>query len=213
MKKILDVCCGSRMFYFDKENPLVIFGDNRELETTLCDGRKLEIKPDVKLDFRNLPYDDNSFRVVVFDPPHLKQIGETSWMAQKYGKLGENWREDIKRGFEECWRVLDDDYGLLIFKWNEQQIKVSEILKLAPKGKFIGHKSGKLQKTHWITFIKFIKPKRKFSDKQLITYGYNNGWESCRDAMIKRFGINQKEVDEWDTNNASETIDTQEANQ
>ncbi len=153
-KKILDVCCGSRMFYFDKENPLVIFGDNRELETTLCDGRKLEIKPDVKLDFRNLPYNDNSFRVVVFDPPHLKQIGDTSWMAQKYGKLGENWREDIKKGFDECWRVLDDNYGLLIFKWNEQQIKVNEILKLAPKGEFIGHKSGKLQKTHWITFIK-----------------------------------------------------------
>ena len=153
-KKILDVCCGSRMFYFDKENPLVIFGDNRELEDTLCDGRKLEIKPDVKLDFRNLPYEDNSFRVVVFDPPHLRQIGETSWMAKKYGKLGENWREDIKKGFDECWRVLDDNYGLLIFKWNEQQIKVSEILKLAPKGNFIGHKSGKLQKTHWITFIK-----------------------------------------------------------
>ena len=153
-KRILDVCCGSRMFYFDKKNPSVIFGDNRELKTTLCDGRKLEIKPDIKLDFRSLPYADNSFRVVIFDPPHLKQIGETSWMAKKYGKLGENWKEDIKKGFEECFRVLDDNFGVLIFKWNEQQIKVSEILELSPIEPLIGHKSGKLQKTHWITFIK-----------------------------------------------------------
>ena len=52
MERILDACCGSRMFWFDKENPDVVFADNRELETTLCDGRKLVIKPDVKMDFR-----------------------------------------------------------------------------------------------------------------------------------------------------------------
>lgn len=58
MKKILDVCCGSRMFWFDKENPDTIFADNREVETTLCDGRKLLIKPDIKMDFRNMPFED-----------------------------------------------------------------------------------------------------------------------------------------------------------
>ena len=60
MKKILDACCGSRMFWFDKNNPDVIFADNRELETTLCDGRKLVIKPDEKIDFRDMPYPDNT---------------------------------------------------------------------------------------------------------------------------------------------------------
>ncbi len=44
-KPILDVCCGSRMFYFDKNNPNVCFMDSREVKDTLCDGRKLEIKP------------------------------------------------------------------------------------------------------------------------------------------------------------------------
>ena len=39
MKRVLDACCGSRMFYFDKADPEVLFADNRELETTLCDGR------------------------------------------------------------------------------------------------------------------------------------------------------------------------------
>lgn len=31
MKKILDACCGSRMFWFDKENADVEFMDIREL--------------------------------------------------------------------------------------------------------------------------------------------------------------------------------------
>lgn len=75
MKRILDACCGSRMFYFDKENQDVIFADCREVETTLCDGRALLIKPDVKMDFRNMPYMDDAFKVVVFDPPHLKNAG------------------------------------------------------------------------------------------------------------------------------------------
>ena len=88
MKKILDVCCGSRMFWFDKENPDTIFADNREVETTLCDGRKLLIKPDIKMDFRNMPFEDNVFKVIVFDPPHLKQAGSESWLAKKYGVLG-----------------------------------------------------------------------------------------------------------------------------
>lgn len=127
MKKILDVCCGSRMFWFDKENANTIFMDNRELEDILCDGRKLEIKPDVVADFRNIPFSDNLFKLVVFDPPHLLRIGENSWLAKKYGKLDENWREDIKQGFKECMRVLEQ-YGVLIFKWNEQQIKLKEIL-------------------------------------------------------------------------------------
>lgn len=48
----MDACCGSRMFWFDKENPNVTFMDNRELEDTLCDGRKLVIKPDIVGDFR-----------------------------------------------------------------------------------------------------------------------------------------------------------------
>ena len=74
MKPILDVCCGSKMFYFDKNNPNVVFMDCRELEDTLCDGRKLEIKPDIIGDFRNIPFPDNTFHLVVFDPPHLIKV-------------------------------------------------------------------------------------------------------------------------------------------
>ncbi len=152
-RDILDPCCGGRMFWFDKENPDVLFGDIRDESHVLCDGRKFEIKPDSVLDFRQLPFDDNSFSLVVFDPPHLNKLGETSWMAKKYGVLGENWRDDIKRGFSECFRVLKKD-SVLIFKWNETQIKVKELLNLAPVTPLFGHTSSRNGKTIWVTFIK-----------------------------------------------------------
>lgn len=70
-KTILDPCFGSRMFWFDRHNPDVLFADNRTLETTLCDVRTLVIEPDMIIDFRDMPFDDNTFNLVVFDPPHL----------------------------------------------------------------------------------------------------------------------------------------------
>jgi len=151
-KEILDVCCGSRMFYFDKENPSVLFCDIREFEDTLCDGRKLEVKPDVIADFRDLPFEDNIFSLVVFDPPHMKTLGKNSWMAKKYGVLGDTWEDDIKQGFSECFRVLKAG-SVLVFKWNSVEIPVSQILKLTNKKPLLGHKSGKRQDTHWILFI------------------------------------------------------------
>lgn len=129
VKRILDACCGSKMFWFDKNNKNTIYMDNRELTDILCDGRTLKIKPDVVGDFRNMPFTDDSFYLVVFDPPHLLKIGENSYMAKKYGKLNSTWKEDIRRGFKECMRVLKTN-GTLIFKWNEQQIKLKEILNI-----------------------------------------------------------------------------------
>lgn len=79
MKPILDACCGSRMFWFDKFNPNVLFADNRQLDTIFKDGdkvRKLEIKPDTIHDFTAMPYPDNSFKLVIFDPPHLIHGGD-----------------------------------------------------------------------------------------------------------------------------------------
>lgn len=153
-KRILDVACGSRMFYFDKDNPDVVFMDNRKYEDILCDGRRLEIKPDVIGDFRNIPFNDNTFDMVVFDPPHLIKVGEQSWLAKKYGRLNpDTYKEDLKAGFSECFRVLKPS-GTMIFKWNETDIKTSEIIKLSPITPVFGHRSGKLSKTQWLVFMK-----------------------------------------------------------
>lgn len=150
---ILDVCCGSRMFYFDKNNPNVTFMDCREEEDILCDGRKLEIHPDIIGDFRDIPFESDSFHMVVFDPPHLVNAGENSWLRKKYGMLGPEWKKDIKKGFEECMRVLQP-CGTLIFKWNEDQIKLSELKPLFPTNPVFGNKRSK---THWIVFMKLAE--------------------------------------------------------
>jgi len=151
MKKlILDACCGSRMFWFDRNHPRAIYMDNRKLEDTLCDGRKLIIKPDIVADFTRMPFKDNAFKLVVFDPPHLTKAGKTSWLGKKYGILGVNWQEELEDGFNECFRVLEPN-GILIFKWNEDQVKLSEVLKLAPQPPLFGDRRSK---THWMVFMK-----------------------------------------------------------
>lgn len=150
---VLDPCCGSRMMWFNKNDPRALFGDIRTEAHTLCDGRALEITPDMHMDFRSLPFEDGTFQLVVFDPPHLKRLGQDSWMAAKYGVLLPTWKEDITQGFTECFRVLKPN-GVLIFKWNEYQIPLTEILTLTPEEPLFGHTSGKAGKTHWITFIK-----------------------------------------------------------
>lgn len=150
MKAIIDVCCGSKMFWFNKNNPDAVFMDIRELEDTLCDGRKLIVKPDVVGDFKDIPFPENSFKLAVFDPPHLLKLGENAWMAKKYGKLREEWKDDIKQGFNECMRVLEL-YGILIFKWNEEQIKVKDILDVINYKPLFGDRRSK---TIWMVFMK-----------------------------------------------------------
>ena len=153
MKKILDPCCGSRMFWFDKKDDRAVFTDKRSEQHTLCDGRELIIEPDIVMDFTDLQFDDEQFHMVVFDPPHLNKIGDSSWMAKKYGKLDETWPLMIKDGFAECFRVLKPN-GTLIFKWNETQILTKDILALTDQKPVVGHISGKRANTHWVCFLK-----------------------------------------------------------
>lgn len=154
MKLILDACCGSKMFWFDKENPNVEFCDIREVEKhEYYPNRFIEVKPDTVCDFTNLPFDDNQFKLVVFDPPHLINAGEKSWMRLKYGCLEGDWETMIHDGFQECWRVLDD-YGTLIFKWSDVQIPLKKVLEVIDKKPLFGHRSGKHNNTHWMCFLK-----------------------------------------------------------
>lgn len=152
-KYILDACCGSRMMWFDKTNPDVLFADIRKESHVLCDGRVLEIQPDMQMDFRAMPFEDNSFKLVVFDPPHLEKLGQNSWMAKKYGKLLPTWETDIQAGFEECMRVLEP-FGILIFKWSEHQIPLSKILPLFSQRPLFGHTSRRNGETVWMAFMK-----------------------------------------------------------
>jgi SAM-dependent methyltransferase len=151
-KVILDATCGSRMFWFDKCNPDALYMDNRELTTTLCDGRMLSVHPDVVADFRAMPFDDDTFNLVVFDPPHLIRAGKNSWLAKKYGTLTNTWQEDIRQGFKECMRVLKTN-GTLIFKWNEEQVRLKDVLVCFNRKPLFGNRNWN-GKTHWLVFMK-----------------------------------------------------------
>ena len=143
------------MFWFDKKDDRAIFIDERIVEPTVMSNRAIfSVKPDAVMDFRKMDFQDGAFSLVVFDPPHMMRIGKTSFLAKKYGHLNKGtWREDLRQGFAECFRVLRSG-GTLIFKWNECHIPLKEILALTPVRPLFGNRGGKAAKTHWVVFIK-----------------------------------------------------------
>ena len=155
-KKVLDVCCGPKGMWFDKKDERALFLDRRSEEKKWehpSGNRHDIIEPDIIGDFTDIKQPDNSFWHVVFDPPHIPQEEPTGRIVFRYGYLKDDWKEMLRKGFEECFRVLKPN-GTLIFKWNECRIPVKEILALTDKKPLYGHKSGKAMQTHWICFIK-----------------------------------------------------------
>jgi hypothetical protein len=141
------------MFWFDKHNRGTVYGDNRRMSETLCDGRLFSVSPDVVLDFTSLPFEDETFWHVVFDPPHITRGGDSSWIVKKYGKLPPDWRGYLRAGFGECLRVLKT-YGTLVFKWNEDSVTAGEIIKAVGYVPLYGQKKRKGKQTHWMCFVK-----------------------------------------------------------
>lgn len=161
-KKILDVTCGSRTIWFDKNHPAAIYCDKRKktyaniwASTNSKSERQCVVNPDIQCDFTNLPFEDNTFPLVIFDPPHLTGAKETAWLVKKYGKLDDSWPQMLHDGFRECMRVLKPD-GVLIFKWSEYDIPAEKVWKAIGQKPLFGHHSGKKSKTFWACFMKFF---------------------------------------------------------
>lgn len=151
---VLDACCGGRMMWFDKANPMALFQDKRrEVVRAWNYDREMEVDPDVLGDFTKMEFPDDTFHLVVFDPPHFDSLGENSRTAQMYGRLFGDWDCEIGAGFRECFRVLKP-FGTLIFKWNSYDIPLARILELAPVPPLFGHTTGRQALTHWVTFMK-----------------------------------------------------------
>lgn len=162
-KKILDVTCGSRTIWFNKHHPAAVYCDIRREEYVGIwksvkgrTERKCIIAPDIQCDFTNLPFPDKSFSLVVFDPPHLKKVGDNAWLTKKYGKLAPDWPQMIHDGFQECMRVLKTD-GVLIFKWSEYDIPAADVWKAIGQKPLFGHHSGKNSKTFWCCYMKGVE--------------------------------------------------------
>lgn len=164
MKKkfILDACCGNRMFWFNKKHPAALYIDIRNEEKGLISERpNFEIKPDIVMDFRALKFKDKFFKLIVFDPPHIKRCGPQSILGKKFGVLNKKtWAADLKKGFKECWRCLED-YGVLIFKWCEEDIKTKKVLQLFEETPLFGHPTRSKSKTKWFCFMKIPKENNK----------------------------------------------------
>ena len=145
------------MFWFNKKQPNTIFIDNREYDKGFIDNRpNRELHPDMIMDFRKLESPDNNFKLVVMDPPHLTGQKDGCRMTRTYGVLNKDtWREDIKKGFDECWRVVEN-FGIIIFKWNEVNVKRGEVVKVIGREPLFGNRPGGRAKkgTHWLCFMK-----------------------------------------------------------
>ena len=162
-KFILDPCCAGKMMWNNKNHPNVIYGDIRRAEKGhLKQQPNHSIVPDIILDFRRMPFGDKSLKLVVFDPPNLttNHASEDSIMAKKFGCLiAETWQSDLEKGFNECWRVLED-FGVLIFKWNNARISYQEVLRVIKKEPLfqnILRKNPTLGHTYWACFMKIPK--------------------------------------------------------
>lgn len=159
-KFILDACCSVKAMWYNKNHPNVVYIDIRkEPKGFLGHGQKQGVNPDYIMDFRKMDFPDKSFKLVVFDPPHLTTFGKTSLFNKKFGSLNpETWQDDLKRGFNECWRVLDD-YGTLIFKWSDNEIPFKKVLaEIKEKPLFYNttnYKSTSI--TKWFCFMKIPK--------------------------------------------------------
>lgn len=155
-KLILDACCGGRMFWYNKKHPNTLYIDNRKIGIGHIDQRNCQhnVNPDILMDFRSLDLPDNHFKLIVWDPPHILDMNKTSIYCKKYGSLNsESWQTDLKKGFSECWRVLDN-YGILIFKWCEVSIRINKVVNLFPEDPLFGHPIMSKANTHWLCFMK-----------------------------------------------------------
>ena len=161
-KVILDACCGGRMMWLNKKHPNALYIDNR----TFAKGGipkynpGFEVAPDIVMDFRDLKFPDKRFKLVVFDPPHLSTLTETSILRKKYGCLNaETWQSDLTKAFSELWRVTDD-YGVLIIKWNDIEIPYKKILALfSQQPLFMNITAGRKYlkdgaRSYWFCFMK-----------------------------------------------------------
>lgn len=161
-KLILDACCGGRFFWLNKQHPDALYIDIRDEDAGYCPEKPtFRIKPDMQLDFRDLPFEDNTFPLVVWDPPHeVRADGQehlTGRLVKKYGALhADTWKSDLQRGFNELWRVLRV-HGTLVLKFHDRQVKFEDVLSLFHTQPLFGTTTKKNRgagETKWFCFFK-----------------------------------------------------------
>lgn len=165
--KILDATCGFRGIWYQKHHPFVTFMDKRmgtfyftdnAPKMKLGNDRRYNINPDIVSEWKDAPFPDNHFDMIIFDPPHLlkKKDGSKSAMMIPYGALDrETYKQDLKQGIKKLFNILKPE-GIFILKWCENHIPIEEIFKLMPYKPLFGTNT-KRKSSHanyWVVFIK-----------------------------------------------------------
>ena len=163
--KILDATCGFRGIWYQKNHPFVTFMDKRKCVVRQTPGTKktsrskYNINPDVVSEWKDAPFPNDFFDMVIFDPPHLiidRNHGKLSSLNKFYGYLyKDNYKRVLREGISKLFGCLKPD-GFFIFKWCENSVRVEDILKLFPYKPFFGSntKSKGYTQNFWIVFIK-----------------------------------------------------------
>ena len=166
---ILDATCGGRSIWHpaNKARDDTLYIDRREeppgFQHADYDDLNMnpgyEVAPDEQQDFRDLPYADAEFNLVVFDPPHAVRSDGMETLrgvvTKKYGALhAETWQADLEAGFNELFRVLKPG-GTLVFKFADESADFDEVLSLAPTDPLFGTSvnDGTVE-TRWFVFYK-----------------------------------------------------------
>ena len=154
-KLILDACCGGRQIWFIKKEPHTIYMDIRlEPKGTIALQPNWCVEPDMIADYRELPFKDKAFKLIVWDIPHILSKKNKSIIQKKYGQLDDTYKKDLSTAFNELWRVLED-YGILEFKYADVSIPVKKMLKLFPIEPLFGTPTKKgVNNTFWFCFMK-----------------------------------------------------------
>ena len=113
MKPILDATAGNRMMWKNKMPPDVIFMDK---ET------RLRIPPHVFATWEKLPFRDNAFSLIIFDPPHYAGFGKNSIHKDPSGEswLGEfGNKRKLMRAIVNASKEFSRTSKRLCLKWCE----------------------------------------------------------------------------------------------
>lgn len=166
--KILDATCGMKGIWYQKNHPFVTFMDKRKGQFDMkVDNPNISFKarritkvmPDVISEWKDTPFPDNYFDMVIFDPPHLilERGKKMPALVNRYGCLyKDDYKKVLKEGIKKLFDVLKPE-GIFIFKWCENSAKTEDIIKLFPYKPMFG--SNTKSKGHtanfWILFIKY----------------------------------------------------------
>lgn len=132
---ILDATCGSRAMYegwHTKLNEDLICIDRRRADFSFKSPSNwvksnVKVAPSIQADLRFLPFKDNIFNMILFDPPHTANVLE-SIIAKKYGSWDDRERvRTLRVANKEFPRVLKVN-GFLILKTFSRQFPIFEAL-------------------------------------------------------------------------------------